>query len=286
MFFRGVNWVIDGGTAATGRRAARADSRGVPSSWSCSSRCWPATYWVYNRVPTGFVPDEDQGYIFIIIQAPQGASLDYTMGIEKQVEQILAKTPEISHVFGVGGFGFAGSGPNQGIVFCMLKDFPERPGDEHSAKAVVGRLFGMFSEITGRGRHSVPAAVDQRTRQVRRIPVRVARPDGRPDRGPGGGSAAVGGRKANRTPGLTGVFTQFTADDPQLIVTIDREQAKSLGISLGDITDTMQILLGSSYVNDFDFNNRSYRVYVQADQQFRSNPSDIERYYVRTAAAR
>ncbi len=89
--------------------------------------------------------------------------------------------------------------------------------------------------------------------------------------------------QGNQTPGLTGLFTQFTANDPQLLVNIDREQAKSLGVSLGDITGTLQVLLGSSYVNDFDFNNRSYRVYVQADQQFRAKPQDIERYYVRSA---
>src|SRR5262249_59735410 len=83
--------------------------------------------------------------------------------------------------------------------------------------------------------------------------------------------------EGNRTPGLTALFTQFTATDPQLVVKIDREQAKSLGMSLGDVTNTMQILLGSTYVNDFDFNNRSYRVYVQADQQYRSNPGDIEK---------
>ena len=87
---------------------------------------------------------------------------------------------------------------------------------------------------------------------------------------------------AYQTPGLTGIFTQFTANDPQFVVKIDREQAKSLGISLSDITSTMQVLLGSQYVNDFDFNNRSYRVYVQADKQFRSNPRDIGRYEVRT----
>src|SRR4029077_15797268 len=89
--------------------------------------------------------------------------------------------------------------------------------------------------------------------------------------------------QGNQTPGLTGLFTQFTANDPQLVVDIDREQSKSLGMSLRDVTGTMQVLLGSSYVNDFDFNNRSYRVYVQADQQFRSNPADIERYSVRAA---
>ncbi len=92
--------------------------------------------------------------------------------------------------------------------------------------------------------------------------------------------------RGNQTPGLAGLFTQFTANDPQVIVNVDREQAKSLGVSLGDITDTMQVLLGSSYVNDFDFNSRSYRVYVQADPQFRASPSDIARYSVRTAAGR
>jgi HAE1 family hydrophobic/amphiphilic exporter-1 len=92
--------------------------------------------------------------------------------------------------------------------------------------------------------------------------------------------------QGNQTPGLIALFTQFTASDPQLVVNIDRQQAKSLGMSLGDVTNTMQILLGSAYVNDFDFNSRSYRVYVQADQQFRSNPADIARYQVRTAAGR
>ena len=92
--------------------------------------------------------------------------------------------------------------------------------------------------------------------------------------------------RANQTPGLAALFTQFTANDPQLVVDIDREQAKSLGLSLGDVTGTMQILLGSSYVNDFDFNNRSYRVYVQADRHFRSSPADIERYSVRSADGR
>src|SRR5262249_31574843 len=83
-----------------------------------------------------------------------------------------------------------------------------------------------------------------------------------------------------------GLFTQVIETDTQIVVELDRQQAKSLDISLNDITLTMQTLLGSSYVNDFDFNGRSYRVYVQADEQFRSNPADIEKYYVRTAAGR
>jgi HAE1 family hydrophobic/amphiphilic exporter-1 len=281
LFFRGVNRVIDGGTAfmVTGlRRLIRA--RAVVALVFVV--LLGATYWVYQRVPTGFVPDEDQGYIFILIQAPQGASLEYTMNIERQVEQVLAKMPDIEHVFGVGGFSFAGAGANQGILFCMLKDFEERPGEQQSAGAIVGQLFGMFSEITG-------AVV------IPFLPPSVAIGNfggfqyelldqtGGPIEDLANAARSLAGQ-ANQTPGLAGVFTQFTADDPQFVVTIDREQAKALGISLTDITQTMQILLGSAYVNDFDFNNRSYRVYVQADSQFRGNAGDIERYSVRNSA--
>jgi HAE1 family hydrophobic/amphiphilic exporter-1 len=234
-------------------------------------------------VPTGFVPDEDQGYIFIVIQAPQGASLQYTMGIARQVEDVLAKTPEIQHTFSVGGFSFGGSAPNQAVIFSMLKDFPERPGEEHSAKSVVGRLFGAFSQITGANVFPfLPPAING-LGQFGGFQYELLDQTG----GSVEALAAAAQQlvaEASRTPGVAALFTQFTANDPQILVTIDREQAKSLGVSLGDITSTMQILLGSTYVNDFDFNSRSYRVYVQADRQFRSSPSDIERYSIRTPA--
>jgi hydrophobic/amphiphilic exporter-1 (mainly G- bacteria), HAE1 family len=282
IFFNFVNRVINGGTALL-----VSTLKGLIRMRAVVTLVFlvmlGATYWVYTRVPTGFVPDEDQGFVLIIIQAPQGASLDYTMGIEKEVEQVLNRTPEVEHAFGVGGFSFAGSGPNKGIMFCMLKSFDERKGEAHSAAAVVGRLFGQFGEITG-------ATV---------IPFLPPSVNGLGQFGgfqyelldQTGGSiedlakaAYALTAQANRTPGVTRVSTQFTVDDPQLVVTIDREQAKSLGLSLTDITQAMQILLGSAYVNDFDFNNRSYRVYVQADSQFRSNPSDIKRYSVRSSS--
>ena len=108
-----------------------------------------ATYQVYRTVPTGFVPDEDQGYIFVIIQAPQGASLGYTMNIVRQVEDTVKQLPETSRMFAAGGFGFNGTAPNQGVMFLMLKDFKERQGRQHSAQAVVGQLYGRFSRIPG-----------------------------------------------------------------------------------------------------------------------------------------
>ena len=282
IFFRGVNRVIEGGT--TGMVSML---RGLIRVRALVALVFVgllgATWWVYKSVPSGFVPDEDQGYVMVLVQAPPGASLDYTMGIVKQTEQIMMKLPEAKQLFAAGGFGFSGTAPNQGILFAQLKDFKDRPGDAHSAKAVVGALFGAFSQITGAMVIPfLPPAING-LGTFGGITYELLDQSGGPIENLGAAAQQLTGQ-ANQTPGLAGVFTQFTANDPQLVVNIDREQAKSLGMSLGDITNTMQILLGSAYVNDFDFNNRSYRVYVQADQQFRAHPSDIEKYYVRTAA--
>jgi hydrophobic/amphiphilic exporter-1 (mainly G- bacteria), HAE1 family len=282
IFFRGVNRVIDGGT--TGMVSML---RGLIRVRALVALVFVgllgATWWVYKSVPSGFVPDEDQGYVMVLVQAPPGASLDYTMGIVKQAEQIMMKMPESKQLFAAGGFGFSGTAPNQGILFAQLKDFKARPGDAHSAKTVVGTLFGAFSQITGAMVIPfLPPAING-LGTFGGITYELLDQSGGPIENLGAAAQQLIGQ-ANQTPGLAGVFTQFTANDPQLVVNIDREQAKSLGMSLGDITNTMQILLGSAYVNDFDFNNRSYRVYVQADQQFRAHPSDIEKYYVRTTA--
>src|SRR5437763_22438 len=281
-FFRGVNRVIDGGTASL-VRALRRLVRARAIVTLLFLLLLAATYWVYTRVPTGFVPDEDQGYVMILIQAPQGASLEYTMNVVRQTERIMQRLPEAERMFAAGGFSFAGSAPNQGIVFVQLKDFPERRRPEQSARAIVGRLYGEFSAITGAMvlpflPPSIPSLA-----VFGGFTYGLLDPSGGPIENLAAAAQQIIGQ-GNATPGLTALFTQFTANDPQLDVDIDREQAKSVGMSLGDITETMQVLLGSSYVNDFDFNNRSYRVYVQADQQFRSTPSDIERYYVRTSA--
>ena len=282
VFFRGVNRVIDAGTSGvvSGLRGL------IRVRWLVALvfvGLLGATYWVYARVPTGFVPDEDQGYLFVLIQAPPGASLTYTMDVVKKAEVIIKRMPESNRMFAAGGFSFAGTAPNQGIMFVQLKDFAERRSEQQSAKAVIGRLYGEFSQITEAVvTPFLPAAI-QGLGQFGGISYQLLDQSG----GPIEGLAAAAQQliaQGNQTPGLTALFTQFTANDPQLVVDIDRQQAKSLGLSLGGVTDTMQVLLGSAYVNDFDFNNRSYRVYVQADQRFRSNPSNIPRYYARTAS--
>ena len=239
------------------------------------------TYLIYVRVPRAFIPEDDQGYIMFIVQSPQGASLTYTRDVCTKVEEALYKVPEITGVFSVTGFSFTGNAPNRGMVFANLKEFDQRKGAEHSAEAVIQRLRGQMFGIAGAlvipfnpptvqglgqfggfqfeledlGRNSLQTIADQANQLV---------------------------AKGNGGKDLTGLFTSFTANDPQYLVRIDREKAKSLQVSLSQITDTLETYMGSVYVNDFDFNNRSYRVYVQADTKFRSQPKDIGQYYLRS----
>jgi hydrophobic/amphiphilic exporter-1 (mainly G- bacteria), HAE1 family len=240
-----------------------------------------ATYWVYQLVPRAFIPEDDQGYIMFIIQAPQGASLTYTRDICANVEQVLAKVPEINGAFTVAGFSQAGNAPNRAIIYANLLPFDQRKGEAHGAAAIIQRLrgplfgipgglvvpfnppavqglgqFGGFQfELEDLGRNSLQTIADTANKVVA---------DG------------------NVSKDLTGLFTSFTANDPQYLVRIDREKAKSLQVPFSQITDALQVYMGSVYVNDFDFNNRSYRVYVQADQTFRAQAKDIRQYYLRS----
>ena len=238
------------------------------------------TYWVYTTVPQAFLPDEDQGYFIAQIQAPEGASLEYTSMIGRQVEAVLAKEPNIASAFTVGGFSFSGASPNRGILFIRLKPFEERTEDDQSAQAVVTRLRGALGGISG------AIVVPFLPPPIRGLGAfggfqfEVLDQTGGPIEGLADATAGLV-RAGNQQPQLRGLFSAFTAGDPQLYVEIDRERVKSLNMPLGEVTDALQIFLGSQYVNDFDFNNRAYRVYVQADQRFRNDPKALEQFYVR-----
>jgi HAE1 family hydrophobic/amphiphilic exporter-1 len=239
------------------------------------------TYFVFTRVPRGFVPDEDQGYFIIVVQAPSGASLEYTKAIGKQVSDMLADVPESEGTFSVAGFSFSGSASNQGLIFVPLKPYSQRKGDAHTATAILNRvrprLFGISGAIVFA---TLPPAInglgafggfqfvvqDQAAHRLEELASTTQ------------GIIAQSSQRKD----LVGLYTPFTANDPQYLVTIDREKAKSLHVPLSQITDTLGVFMGSAYVNDFDFSNRSYRVYVQADQQFRSNAKDMKEFYVRS----
>jgi len=239
------------------------------------------TYWIYQHVPRAFIPEDDEGYIFVVVQAPEGASVAYTSAICEEAQKAMAQEPEIDAAFSVIGFSFSGSAPNRAIIFANLRPFAERKGLEHSAQQVIERLrgplggvsgaivvpfnppaveglgnFGGFAyELEDQGRNTLPQLANAANQIV---------------------------AQGNASKDLAGLFTSFTADDPQYIVHIDREAAKSLQVPISQISDTLQVYMGSVYVNDFDFNNRSYRVYVQADSAYRAKPKDISQYYVRS----
>ncbi len=240
-----------------------------------------ATYVVYKMVPTGFVPDEDQGWFMITVQAPQGASVEYTSKAMRQVEAVVAKEKDIIGAFTVVGFSFSGSGANKGMVFLNLANIDQRKGEQNSATAIVNRIRGPLMQLTD-------------VQAFPFLPPSIA------------GISSFGGftfevqdeggnsveqlynvtqdlvREGNSRKDLSGLFSAFTANDPQFVVNIDRAKARSLQVPIDQISDALQVYMGSAYVNDFDFNNRAYRVYVQADQSFRRQPRDIRQFYVRS----
>jgi HAE1 family hydrophobic/amphiphilic exporter-1 len=243
------------------------------------------TAWLYRIVPKGFVPDEDQGYFIVVLQGPPGSSLSYTEDVANKVKEILQKQPEVENLFMPLGFSFTGNSSNKGLVFITLKPLSQRHGEEHSVRAVVGRVSPQLLAIPDALIFAVLPPAIQGVGSFGGFQFELE------DRG-GNTADALSGvawgliGAANQRPELQRVYTVFTANDPQLLVDIDREQSKRLGVPLSQIADTLQVYMGSAYVNDFDYNNRSYRVYAQADEHFRREPKDIDQFYVRASDGR
>ena len=278
-FFTGVNRVIDGGTNVY----VRAVSGAIRWKWAMALvfvLSLGATWWVYRAVPGAFVPAEDEGYFITIVQAPSGASIEYTTNIMKDVEQIYFKQPEIAGVFSVAGFSFSGAASNNGLMFARLKGFEEREGAEHSLDAVLNRLRGQVFGIPGAMVIPVAPPSIQGVSSFGGFQMEILDMAGGDITELAGVTQQVAGA-GNQSGRVAGLFSAFTANDPQLVVTIDRDKARSLGLPIREVTDALSVLLGSQYVNDFDFNNRAYRVYVQGDQQFRAQPADLSQYYAR-----
>ena len=242
-----------------------------------------ATWSVFQAVPSSFVPQEDEGYFMCIVQAPAGASLEYTTEIAKKAEQIIYADKDVAAAFAVMGFSFSGAAPNNGMIFVRLKDYDERKGADQSLAAVVGRLSGPLFMIPGAIVAAFPPPSIQGLGTFGGFQFEVLDQTGAADISTLAGATAGMMGAANQSGKVMGAFSQFRADDPQLIVDIDRDKARSLGLPLREVTDALQVFLGSQYVNDFDFNNRAYRVYVQADQRFRASPASLKQLYARAA---
>ena len=241
------------------------------------------TYWMYSLVPSAFLPDEDQGYFLVIVSGPQGVSLNYTRQVMEKIEAILLPQPEVQATFAVGGFGFSGSSANSGVVFTPLIPWSDRPNPDQSALAVISRVRQQLLSIPeARILPINPPSVRGLSSfggfqfQVQDLRGTYSLDDLVQNAG-----AVI--QTAMQHPKIDVAFTTFAANSPQLNVEVNRRQAKALGVNVDDIYRTLQMYLGSRYVNDFTLARRNYRVYIQADESFRNDPKDIDRFYLRSS---
>ncbi|HEX3549270.1 MAG TPA: efflux RND transporter permease subunit [Candidatus Elarobacter sp.] len=243
------------------------------------------TGWVYTTTPTAFIPDEDQGFAIVSLQLPEGSSLDRTHEVQRVAEQILRDQPEITDVFDVAGFSFTGNGSNKATMFIRLRPWGERPGAQHVLGAVVNRInYRFFSDF--KSRYPDALAIAFQPPSIPGLGFQAGFTYELEDRATQGIPALAAASKALIYPAympgspVTGVYTTFRTDKPTILTDVDRDKASQLGIALPDIFNTMQVYLGSVYVNDFDMNGKAYRVYVEADTPYRSRVSDLQKIYV------
>lgn len=240
------------------------------------------TAWLYLRTPQAFLPDEDQGYFINLIQGPDGTSLNYTSQVIEQAETILLKNPEVAGTFALGGFSFTGNTANQGLILTPLKPWGDRQQPHQSAQAAIAQVQKPLASILEATVLPVnPPAIQG----LGSIGGFVFQLQDRSNNNEIDTLVQTMGKlleRANQTPELQRVFSTYTANAPQLLVQVDRDKAKALQVPIDEIYGTLQIFLGSRYVNDFEAFRQTYRVYVQADTPFRSNPKNIGQLYVRS----
>ncbi len=229
---------------------------------------------LYVRLPSSFLPNEDQGNMLVNIQLPPGATLERTQAVIEQVEAYILKQPEVKSMVGVMGFSFSGQGQNAGLAFVTLKDWDERKGAEHSAQAVAGRAFGALSGVRDAFIFPLSPPPIPELGTASGFTFRLQ------DRGGAGHEALVAARNqllgmAAQSKILAGVRPDGLEDAPQLQVDIDRDKANALGVNFGAINGVISTALGSAYINDFPNQGRLQRVVVQADAPGRMQPEDI-----------
>ena len=240
-------------------------------------------YWLLRTVPTGFAPTEDQGYLLVNVQLPDAASIERTDAVVRQIEKILLETPGVETVVAIGGRSFITgvNGPNVASLFPRLTPWNHRKSPELQAAAILGRLRARLSSIQEAVIVVFPPP-----------PIRGISSGGGFQfelQSVGGGSLQeldATARKimdaARQRPELAATFTGFRPGVPQLDAEVDRAKAKALGVPLSDVFSSLQIFLGSLYVNDFNAFGRVYRVQLQAEPSFRASPTDVARLYVRS----
>ncbi len=242
------------------------------------------TIYEFSRAPTGFIPQQDQGYLINIIQLPPGASLARTDEVARRVTKIVLSTPGIAHavpIVGLDGATFT-TAPNSAVVFTPLDDFKVRAEKGQSAQALINALNKQFAGIQEAFIISVapPPVRGIGTTGGFKMEVQDVH-GGEPAELETVANAIMA--QANQTPGLAGVFTTFSTKTPKIYADIDRVRAEMLGVNANDVFTTLEVFLGSQYVNDFNFLGRTYRVTAQADGQFRQDLHAIGNLKTRNA---
>ncbi|RWO63699.1 multidrug efflux RND transporter permease subunit [Mesorhizobium sp.] len=245
-----------------------------------------ATYFVWQRLPSTFLPVEDQGYFFVVIQLPDGASLERTDAVARKAREILQNTPGVDIVGSISGLNFLTSAAqsNSAVEFAILKPWDER-GPDQSASKLVADVRSKLMELPEAFALSFDPPSIPGIGTTGGFEFQVEDLTGR-------GSAALNDAtqavlaEARKQPELNPqqLFSSFSTSTPQFNYDLDRNKAKLLGLSLPDVFNTLQIYLGSLYVNDFNLFGRTFRVTIQADKDARAGAADISRLYVRNAS--
>ncbi|MFO0928467.1 MAG: efflux RND transporter permease subunit [Gemmataceae bacterium] len=283
-FFAGFNWLFDRATAVYGRLVG----------WSLRLSAivllvyvgmLGLTYYGFTRIPTGFIPLQDQGYMIVDIQLPDAASLERTRAVTEQVGQIVRETEGVAHTLGIAGQSFVQGAvaSNYGAMFIILDSFEERRDPARSANAIIARIRERVDREVMAARVSVfPAPPIRGLGNTGGLKLMVE------DRSNLGvamlqGQADAFAEEVGKLPAMIGVFNTFRAGTPQVYLDIDRQMVKSLGVPLSAVNQTLQVYLGGYYVNDFNFEGRVWQVNVQAEAPFRLAPENVQRYQVRNA---
>lgn len=284
-FFKGFNWVFDRTTALYGQ-AVTILLRLAVIALLVYAGLISLTVLGFKTVPTGFIPEQDKGYLVVNAQLPDGASLERSDDVINRMTAIARKTEGVYHTISVPGYSIlTGTNiPNVGGMFVILEPFEERSGHPaKSATRVAAELRQQFREIQEAQTVVLGAPPIDGLGSTGGFKMQVM------DRGGAGldalqGAVANVAGKGNSQPGLVGLFSSFSASQPQLYVDVDRVKAKKQGVSLNDVFDTLQVYLGSAYVNDITLFNRNWQVNVQADSRYRLRPEDVGKLRVRNSA--
>ncbi|HEX2529799.1 MAG TPA: efflux RND transporter permease subunit [Geminicoccus sp.] len=238
--------------------------------------------YMFLRLPTAFLPDEDQGIMFVQAQLPVGATQERTLEVLKTVERhfLENEADSVASIFTVAGFSFAGSGQNAGIGFVLLKDWEEREEPSQNVAAIAGRAMGAFSQIRDAMVFAFAPPAVLELGNATGFDVQLQ------DRSGQGHEALMAARNqflgmAAQNPNLVGVRPNGLEDQPEYRIDIDHHKVGALGLSIEDVNDALAAAWGGTYINDFLDRGRIKKVYVQADAPYRMVPEDLDQWYVR-----